>query len=66
MEAEFVKYSEGLKFVWDGADYPSAEAAAEKRAQYEKDGFSVFALANDGKHFLYTRRVVKDVVVAPS
>lgn len=54
----------GLKFLWDGAEYQTQKEALEKRAEYEKEGFSVQMLAEGGKHYLFTRRVVKDVVVS--
>ncbi len=53
----------GKKFIWDGVDYPSGEHSAEKMETYKRDGFEVEVLEEDGKTYLYTRRVVKEVAV---
>ena len=60
-----VMYKE-KKFMWDGIDYPSQEKALEKAQKYKDDGFEVETYEENGKTYLYTRRVVKEVVVAPS
>ncbi len=60
-----VMYKE-KKFMWDGIDYPSKEKALEKAQKYKDDGFEVETYEENGKTYLYTRRVVKEVVVAPS
>jgi hypothetical protein len=52
------------KYVWDGSEYATEEEACAKRAEYEQAGFSVQTVADAGKHFVFTRRVVKDVVVS--
>ena len=54
------------KYMWDGIDYPSKEKALEKAQKYKDDGFEVETYEENGKTYLYTRRVVKEVVVAPS
>lgn len=57
-----VMYKE-KKFMWDGIDYPSKEKALEKAQKYKDDGFEVETYEENGKTYLYTRRVVKEVVV---
>jgi hypothetical protein len=54
---------DGKKFIWDGVDYNSAEEASQKMQKYKNDGFEVESSKEDGKTYLYTRRVVKEVVV---
>lgn len=56
-------FTDGKKFIWDGVDYPSGEKASEKMQKYKDDGFEVEASEKDGKNYLYTRRVVKEVIV---
>jgi hypothetical protein len=56
----------GAKFMWDGVEYATPKEAADKAAEYEKEGFAVQTLAEEGKHFVFSRRVVKEVVVTPS
>jgi len=53
----------GKKFMWDGVDYPSGEQTLEAAKKYEADGFEVERQEEEGKAFLFTRRVVKQVVV---
>ncbi len=54
---------EGKKFIWDGVDSPNKEEVFAKMQKYKDDGFEVEALEESGKTFLYTRRVVKEVIV---
>jgi len=51
------------KFMWDGIDYPSKEKALEKIQEYKNKGFEVETLEESGKTYLYTRRVVKEIIV---
>jgi len=51
------------KFMWDGIDYPSKEKALEKVQTYKNNGFEVQTYEESGKTYLYTRRVVKEMIV---
>jgi len=51
------------KFMWDGIDYPSKEKALEKIEEYKNKGFEVETFEESGKTYLYTRRVVKEIIV---
>jgi len=51
------------KFMWDGIDYPSKEEALEKIQEYKSKGFEVETFEESGKTYLYTRRVVKEIIV---
>lgn len=53
----------GKKFIWDGGTYATEAEAKEKMAQYQKDRFEVALLSEEGKHWLYTRRVVTEIVL---
>ncbi len=53
---------DGKKFMWDGVDYPNRDKASEAMSKYKTDGFEVEGREEEGKHYLYTRRVVKHVV----
>jgi hypothetical protein len=57
--------SDGKKFVWDGRLYTSQEEVSSVEIAYQKDNFEVRAVQEEGQFLLYTRRVVKEVVVAP-
>ena len=56
----------GKKFLWDGVDYPSGETALETVKTYKANGFEVELQNDEGKTYLYTRRVVKHAVVPAS
>jgi hypothetical protein len=54
----------GKKFMWDGVDHPSKEKTLEAINKYKADGFEVELCEEEGKTYLYTRRVVKEVVIS--
>jgi hypothetical protein len=60
---EQVRYFEGKKYLWDGGEYDSEENARAKEKEYSDNGFEVRVWRKDGTVLLYTRRVVKEVVV---
>jgi hypothetical protein len=49
---------DGRKFMWDGAEYGSEMESHTKEEQYRSLGFEVRSLAEEGKYYLFTRRVV--------
>jgi hypothetical protein len=51
------------KFMWDGCLYATRQEAADAEKAYQNDNFEVQVAEEDGKFLVYTRRVVKDVVV---
>lgn len=55
---------DGKKFLWDGRLFDSSEEASQQAERYKKDNFEVHLVEQGGKHLVYTRRVVKEVVVA--
>ncbi len=63
---ERARYFEGKKYFWDGAEYESDEEARAKEKEYSDAGFEVRVCREDGPLLLYTRRVVKEVVVDES
>lgn len=54
---------DGKKFMWDGVEFQSKEEILDAMQKYKKDGFEVETYEEGDKLFLYTRRVVKEVVV---
>lgn len=52
------------KYMWDGSVYGTQEEASAVEATYEKDNFEVHVIEEDGKFLVYTRKFVKEVVVA--
>lgn len=66
MSANLATISDGKKFRWDGQLYATQEEASCVEESYHRDKFEVRMVEQDGKFLLYTRRVVKEVVVAAS
>ena len=63
---EAVKIINGKKFMWDGYDCPEKENASEAAQKYKNDGFETEVLEEGSKYFVFTRRVVKEVVIEGS
>jgi hypothetical protein len=53
----------GKKFMWDGKIYSNRIEAEETMQKYRNDGFEVELAEEGGSCFLFTRRVVKEVIV---
>lgn len=51
------------KFMWDGKDYPDKKSALDIAQKYKKDGFETEVFEEDQKYYVFTRRVVEEVVV---
>jgi hypothetical protein len=54
---------DGKKFMWDGRYYDTDEAAKNVENSYSSEGFETRIVQEDGKYSIYTRRIVKEVVV---
>ncbi|MHC4559981.1 MAG: hypothetical protein ACYTFW_25830 [Planctomycetota bacterium] len=61
--AEKIRFFEGKKFLWDGEEYDSPKKAKSVEKEYSEKGFEVQTWSEDDKVFLYTRRIVTEVVV---
>ena len=55
---------DGRKFMWDGNLYATREDVSPVQETYQKDNFEVHLIEEEGKFLIYTRRIVKNVVVA--
>ncbi len=53
----------GKKFMWDGVIYPSQEEAQAVVEKYKKDNFEVEFVDEEKQYLVYTRRVVKEIVL---
>ena len=53
----------GKKFMWDGKVYTDEKERREISQKYKDDGFEVELVDEGGEYFLFTRRVVTEVVV---
>ncbi|MGD1214441.1 MAG: hypothetical protein ABR861_05590 [Terriglobales bacterium] len=63
MSPDLAMISEGKKFMWDGQLYDTREEASRIEESYRNDNFEVRMVEEGGKFLVYTRRVVKEVVV---
>jgi hypothetical protein len=55
--------AEGKKFMWDGRTLESRDEASRVAESYRMDNFEVRTVEEEGKFFVYTRRVVKGAAV---
>jgi hypothetical protein len=53
----------GKKFMWDGVVYPSQEEAQSVMEKYKKDNFEVEFVEEENRFLVYTRRIVKEIVL---
>ena len=60
---ESMRFFDRRKFMWDGEAYETPAAAGQKRQEYESQGFETQLVAEEGKVFVFTRRVVKEIVL---
>lgn len=55
---------DGRKFLWDGSVYATREEASPVEESYRNNNFEVRVTEEEGKCLIYTRKVIKEVVVA--
>ena len=60
---ELARIFNGKKFMWDGRVYTDEEERRKIAQKYKDDGFEVELVEEENQYFLFTRRVVKEVVV---
>ena len=54
---------DGKKFMWDNEVYESEKQAQEVKKKYEDDKFEVELIQEENQYFLYSRRVVTEIVL---
>ena len=57
------KIINGKKYMWDNVVYKSKKEAQDLMEKYKKDDFEVELIEEEKQYLLYTRRVVKEIVV---
>ncbi len=60
---ELARIFSGKKFMWDGRVYTDEIEWRGIAQKYKDDGFEVELVEEGNQFFLFTRRVVKEVVV---
>jgi len=61
--ADRARWFEGKKLLWDGVDYETEAEARSAVKSYAEAGFEVEVWVEQGKAFVYTRRMVKEAAV---
>ena len=64
MSPDLAMISDGKKFMWDGQLYDNKEEASLAAESYQNENFEIQMAEEDGKFLVYTRRTVKEWVVA--
>jgi len=54
---------EGEKFMWDGKEYATMQEAQKAEIVYQQEGFEIMVVEDQGKFHIYTRKVIKEVIV---
>jgi hypothetical protein len=60
---ELARTFNGKKFMWDGRAYTDEKETGAAAREYADGGFEVETVNEGSEHFLFTRRVVTEVVV---
>ena len=61
--ADQARFFDGKKFMWDGQEYESQKDAKAAQKQYSENGFDVQLYEEDDKVFIYSRRIVTEIVL---
>ena len=64
MNPKLAVICDGKKFMWDGHVYDTRQDASLAGEGYRNDNFEVLIAEEGGKFLVYTRRVVREIVVA--
>ena len=63
---ELARVFNSKKFMWDGKVYTDEKERREISQKYKDDSFEVELVEEENQYFLFTRRVVTEVVVEGS
>ncbi len=59
---EIVRIFDEKKFMWNGKTCASESEALSIIAEYEKNGFNTRMIQEEDKYFLFTRKIVTEIV----
>jgi hypothetical protein len=60
---ELARSFDGKKYMWDGRGYSNEQEMKETKKTYLDKGFEVQVVEEENQYFLFSRRLVKEVVV---
>ncbi|MGD0218838.1 MAG: hypothetical protein ABSC45_15190 [Desulfobaccales bacterium] len=58
MTTPLARKVEGKKFMWDGGAYDDPGQARQVMEDYAREGFEVQMFEEEGRYFIYSRRLV--------
>ena len=58
-----LRFFDEKKYMWDGRTYMTESEAIEVKTKYEKDEFETHLIKEEENYFLFTRRVVTEVIL---
>jgi hypothetical protein len=60
---DLARMDDGKKYMWDGKEYATEDEAKKVAEEYASNGFETLNVTEEGKFFVYSRRLVTEVVV---
>lgn len=60
---QLAKIIDGKKYMWDKGSYSTEAEANEKIKNYKKEGFEIQLVEDGGRYFIYSRRIVTEIVL---
>jgi len=60
---QLAKIINGKKYMWDGKDYLDKKSSLDVAQKYKKDGFETEVFEEEKKYYVFTRKVVEEIVV---
>jgi len=60
---DLARVFDGKKFMWDGRSYDKEQEMSQVKQEYLDQGFEVQSVKEEGTYYLFSRRVIKEVVV---
>ena len=63
---DLARIFENNKYMWDGQVYNSKEESNKVAKEYAAEKFEVWQIAEEEKHYVFTRREVEEVTVEGS
>ena len=60
---DIAKFFDEKKFMWDGKTYSGKSEVNDTKTEYEKNNFETRIVPEGSNFFLFTRRVVTEIVI---
>jgi len=57
------KIINGKKYMWYGATYSDKKNTLDIEQKYKNDGFETEILEEDKNYYIFTRKVVKEIII---